>query len=193
VSPSLATVTQASFELTGQPQTGNPVASTSQVLNSTDRSFCHSQPCSGFVWIVPQLLSGLSSLTHTAPCLRDLRPHEPLPAYCLISFISCSPVTESISFHGGFISKVSQGCRCRVSGIQLRRRWEGEVGFTLMACELFQQGPLSALGGLKFPSVGLPRFQKQHCEPLPFLCCCVIPVAQPGPILGNTEPVCCGS
>lgn len=146
----------------GQPQTGNPAASTSQVLDAIDVSFCHSQPRSRFVWIVPQPLSSLSSLTHS-PMSAGLRLHEPLPVCCLILFVSCSPVTESIYFLSGFISKVSQGWSWSISGIQPRwrceERWASRLWYEeCAAAALFQQGPLSALCGLVFPSAGLPRF-----------------------------------
>lgn len=126
---------------------------------------------------------------------------EPLPVGCSILFISCSPVTESMYFHWGFISNVSQGCSCRVSGIQLRGRRERAVGFTL-ACSWSAECWSSRFASTR-ASFSLVWPQLPQCRPAPLSrnnivnlwlswCYLVIPVAQPGPILGNTEPVCRG-
>lgn len=103
-------------------------------------SFCHSQPCSGFVWIVPQCLSRLSSLSSPHSQSHACMASDPTRLFLSTAsflFISRLPETETIDFHRGFISKVSQHCRCRVSGIQLRGRCEGAVGFTLVVCGMW--------------------------------------------------------
>lgn len=118
---------------------------------------------------------------------------EPLPVGCSILFISCSPMTESMYFRWGFISNVSQGCSCRVSGIQLRGRRERAVDFTLarslVVCGMSEQ-PLCFNKGLFQPCVASappvqagPPFQKQHCESLAFL---VLPCYSCGP--ARTHP-----
>lgn len=53
--------------------------------------------------------------------------------------------------------------------------------------------PLSDLCGLRFPSAGWPPLSRNNTVDLWLSrCCLVIAVAQPAPILGNTEPVCRG-
>lgn len=140
-------------------------------------SFCHSQPCSGFVWIVPQCLSRLSSLSSPHSQSHACMASDPTRLFLSTAsflFISRLPETETIDFHRGFISKVSQHCRCRVSGIQLRGRCEGAVGFTLVVCGMWSSHFVStrASFSLVWPQVPqrrlAPPFQKQHCGSLAF-------------------------
>lgn len=120
------------------------------------------------------------------------------PSHRLPCFLHSLSTSDRVTTPPRFLRAVVVGFqefRCDGGGVQA-------VGFRLLVWEReatapFQQGPLSiwcvALGS---PAQTCPPFQKQHVDTLPSWCCCgadVIPVAQPGPILRNTEPVCCGS
>lgn len=86
-----------------------------------------------------------------------------------------------------------RGRGARAVGAMLAAAW-GKVQQQLR----FNKGIFQLCVASCSPAQTCSPFQKQHCEHtgLPGAACCgarVIPAAPPGPILRNTEPVCCGS